>query len=440
MWQPSTTAVRSRASSSASTGPTGVRLFACLLLALAASDAATRTPLTAQSDSAGIPIITARIPLWAPGAGWTVSDEPLVEIGAEIGSPEYLLDDVVGAVRLSGGDIVIGERSTGELRRYDRQGALVWRAAGQGEGPGEHQFLGFLGKLPGDSLVTFDYALLRVQVFGPGGEVGRTVRVEIPGRGFGPRDIVGVSERHLVMTFEDRRREAPPPGVARWRGIRITTLSVDDGSIRTVMDVPGDEVYMFREGRQVGNYIYPFGKGPRYSASGGRLALVDTERFSVRSIALGDGSTQWILRRDEPARVVTSDHVEARVEEWTSRVRGLEGMPTASREAHKRSMRESPMASTPPVLQTLHFDAVGNLWVEPYSTPGTEIPPFQVYAPDGFWLGTVAVPSGLALEMGAGPRLGVGPKVGFEIGEDYVLGVWRDELGVEYVRLYGLRK
>ena len=27
-----------------------------------------------------------------------------------------------------------------------------------------------------------------------------------------------------------------------------------------------------------------------------------------------------------------------------------------------------------------------------------------------------------------------------EIGDDYILGVWRDELDVEYVRMYGLEK
>lgn len=27
-----------------------------------------------------------------------------------------------------------------------------------------------------------------------------------------------------------------------------------------------------------------------------------------------------------------------------------------------------------------------------------------------------------------------------EIGDDYVLGVWEDELGVQYVRLYPLRR
>lgn len=352
-------------------------------------------PLTAQTDSAGIPIITARAPLWGPGEGWTVSDEPVVRIGALAGVPEHQLNGVVGTVRLSGGDIVIGEWTTGELRRYDGDGNLVWRAAGEGEGPGEHAFLAFVGTLPGDSLVTFDHGLLRAQVFAPSGEAARTIRVEVPGPGFGPGDVIGISERHLILTFADQRGERPPPGVARWPGIAIVALSLDDGSMRTLMDVPGREVYMFREGGRVGDYIYRFGKGPRYAVSGGRLALADTERFSVRSIALGDGSAKWILRRDEPAREVTSEDVEA---------------------------------------------AVGNLWVEPYSLPGTDLPPFQVYSPYGTWLGTIAMPAGLSLEPPSALRLGTGLKSGFEIGDDYILGVWRDELDVEYVRLYALEK
>ncbi len=397
-------------------------------------------PLTAQTDSAGIPIITARAPLWGPGEGWTVSDEPVVRIGALAGVPEHQLNGVVGTVRLSGGDIVIGEWTTGELRRYDGDGNLVWRAAGEGEGPGEHAFLAFVGTLPGDSLVTFDHGLLRAQVFAPSGEAARTIRVEVPGPGFGPGDVIGISERHLILTFADQRGERPPPGVARWPGIAIVALSLDDGSMRTLMDLPGREVYMFREGGRVGNYIYRFGKGPRYAVSGGRLALADTERFSVRSIALGDGSTKWILGRDEPAREVTSEDVEAAVEVSMSLTRGVEGMPEGAREGLRRNMSQSPTASTLPVLQSLHLDAVGNLWVEPYSLPGTDLPPFQVYSPYGTWLGTIAMPAGLSLEPPSALRLGTGLKSGFEIGDDYILGVWRDELDVEYVRLYALEK
>ncbi|MXX35751.1 MAG: hypothetical protein F4107_03235 [Gemmatimonadetes bacterium] len=324
----------------------------------------------------------------------------------------------MGVVRLSTGDIVIAESTTGELRRYDQSGALVWRAGGQGQGPGEHKYLGFLRSLPGDSLVTADSDRLRLNVFGPDGKVLRTIRLEMPEPGLVPRGFVGVSERDLVMTFEDRREEPARPGVGRWPGLRIAMLSLDDGRIRTWIDVPGSESLVF-------------GKGPEYPVSGGSLALVDTEQFSVRFIDLDGRSTQRILRRDEPARQVTSDHVEAWVEWAISVTRDPQGTDPVIRAA-----RETPMASTLPVLESLYLDAVGNLWVEPYSVFGTPMPPFQVYTPDGSWLGSVAVPPGLGTER----RLRFGFGRTCEIGNDYILGVWHDELGVEHVRLYGLEK
>ncbi len=59
---------------------------------------------------------------------------------------------------------------------------------------------------------------------------------------------------------------------------------------------------------------------------------------------------------------------------------------------------------------------------------------FEVFAPDGTWLGSVELPPGL--ERGfiqyQAPYM--------EIGTDYVLGVWRDELDVQYVRMYRLNR
>ncbi|MDE2796852.1 MAG: hypothetical protein OXL34_18700 [Gemmatimonadota bacterium] len=382
-----------------------------------------------RSDSAGIPISTALAPLWGPGEGWTVEDEPLVRIGNIGGPPEYLLDWVVGAVRLSRGDIVVGEMMSGELRRFDRDGTFVWRAAGRGEGPGEHLELSFLGSLPGDSVVTFDHRNNRLQVFGPDGGVSRTVPMESPWPGFRATDVIGLSERHLVMTFSDYRGEMPV-GVVRWPGVGIATYSLDDGSMRELMAVPGGEQHIQRySSGQVGYTAYEFGKGPRWAVMPGRLAVVDTEFFSIRSVSLDDGSTTAILRRNDPVLEVTSEHVDAFLESMVRRNIEYGGYSREEAEASIPSWRELPMAPTLPVLESIRLDAAGNLWVEPYSPPGTPVPPFDVYSADGAWLGTVAMP----------PRLELGI-VGLEIGEDYVLGVWHGEQDVEQVRMYRLRK
>ena len=363
--------------------------------------------------------------MWGPGEGWQVSDEPLVQIGVVEGPREQLLDGVVGAVRLSNRDIVLGEWTTGELRRYDPEGTLVWRAAGQGEGPGEHRVLMFVGLIPGDTVVTWDVRLNRVQLFDPEGGPVRAFRVEAPGSGAPPTGIIGVSGRHLVLTFNAGGGE-PEDGIVRWPTARIANLSLEDGSVRVVMDVPGPEVRAAVDGAMAQVMEYPFGKGPRYSVSAGRLAVVDTERFAVRSVSLDDGAVTAILRRDEPVREVTEEDVDAYVE-WMTAVSVAAGLHVPP------GLREQPMASTLPALKSIRLDAGGNLWVEPHSRHGSGIPPFQVYTPGGEWLGTVAVPPGLQQEN-------LGLRVSFEIGDDYILGVWRDEIDVEYVRVYGLAK
>lgn len=404
-------------------------LTSFLLLPLAACESSPESPGMERSDSAGIPIATALAPLWGPDEGWTVEDEPLVRIGAIGGPPEYLLDWVVGAVRLSRGDIVVGEMMSGELRRFDRDGTFVWRAAGRGEGPGEHLALSFLGSLPGDSVVTFDPRNNRLQVFGPDGDLSRTVPMESPWSGFRARDVIGLSERHLVMTFSDYRGEMPV-GVVRWPGVRIATYSLDDGSMGELMAMPGGEQHIQRySGGQVLYTAYEFGKRPRWAVMPERLAVVDTEFFSIRSVSLDDGSTTAILRRNDPLLEVTSEHVDAFLESMVRRNIEYGGYSPEEAEASLPAWRELPMAPTLPVLESIHLDAVGNLWVEPYSLPGTPVPPFEVYSADGTWLGTVAMPPRLKLDI-----------VGLEIGDDYVLGVWHGEQDVEQVRMYRLRK
>ncbi|MDE2975709.1 MAG: hypothetical protein OXU64_13470 [Gemmatimonadota bacterium] len=406
-----------------------LRPLAALPVALAACDPAPGSPLTTRFDSAGIPVTTALAPLWEPGEGWTVGDEPLLDIGAVSEPAEYLLDDVTGVARLSDGGVVVGERTSGELRRYDRGGAFVWRTGGLGEGPGEHQRLRFLDRLAGDSVVTYDIALDRIQVFGPDGRVARTKRIESPWSGLTARGVVGVSDRRLVLTFSDYRDS--PVGVVRWPGVRIATWSLDDGTVRELASVPGAEQHVERGEEWVAYTGYEFGKGPRWTIMPGRLAIVDTESFSVRSVSLDDGTTTAILRRDAPVREVTSEHVEAFVEWMAHRNVAYGGYSEEQAEASKPGWRKHPMATTLPVLESILLDAAGNLWVEPYATHGAAVPPPEVYAPDGTWLGAVALPSG---------RAGLSANGGLEIGDDYVLGVWRGEQGVEYVRMYALEK
>ena len=79
-----------------------------------------------------------------------------------------------------------------------------------------------------------------------------------------------------------------------------------------------------------------------------------------------------------------------------------------------------------PYFTHMVIDALGNLWVElepaNWQAPG-EIE-YLVFDRDGLLLGSVAVPP---LEV-------------LEIGADYVVGIYRDEMDVEYLRVHDIRK
>lgn len=410
-----------------------------IFMAAAGCDSASPPVHTILTDSAGIAVATAVEPLWGPGEGWTVEPEPLLEIGTVTGAPEYLFTDVVAAVRLSNGDIVVAERAASELRSYDAAGNFQWRAGRSGEGPGEFRSLDFVGAAAGDSLVTYDGALLRAQVFDRQGRLARSYRVAITeGEGANRAAVadkaVGVVDGLLVVRFAEYGDEVPN-GVVRWPSERLATLDLEDGAGRSLIVLPGNEASArVREDGGWSLSTYVFAKGPEFGAADGRLAVIDTEAWSVHLISPRDGATTAVFRREVAPREATAAlfelHLDGIVEiafadpdQAVERVNGL-----------RRMWRGFPRAPHLPVLRSIHVDGTGHLWLQPYYVAGAEPPPFEILAPDGTWLGSVSLPPGL--ERGfiqyQAPYM--------EIGEDHVLGVWTDELDVQYVRMYRIDK
>jgi hypothetical protein len=88
---------------------------------------------------------------------------------------------------------------------------------------------------------------------------------------------------------------------------------------------------------------------------------------------------------------------------------------------------QAPSADSMPVFRRVFVSVDGGAWVgrvqRPPEDPDDWIPEYDVFGPDGRWLGL------------AHPPKGVQP---LEIGADYFLGLRRDDLGVEHVELYDL--
>lgn len=419
--------------------PAALLTPAAALLTLATCDTPPAPTGTLHTDSAGVPIATAVTPLWDAGDGWTVG-ELLTEIGTVDGPPEYQFADVVAAVRLGNGDIVVADRGASELRSYDAEGTFQWRAGREGEGPGEFRRLDFLGRMAGDSLVTYDPMLLRVQIFDPGGGLSRTFRTELsrdigsPG-GSAPDRAVGVADDRLIVRFVELDEEATP-GIARWIDYRLVAVDLKDGSVTSLIVVDGEEVNL-RMGDGNGYYEdrYVFGDMPEFGAAAGAVAVIDSEAYRVQLVSPLDGATERIIRREVEPRAATDADFEAEVEGIVEMAfPDPDAVPAEQVDMVRRMWRSYARAPVLPVLRSVHVDAQGSVWVAPFHLAGADPPPFDVFALEGSWLGAVALPPGLARAYihYLSPYM--------EIGEDYVLGVWTDELDVQYVRMYRLNR
>jgi len=75
----------------------------------------------------------------------------------------------------------------------------------------------------------------------------------------------------------------------------------------------------------------------------------------------------------------------------------------------------------------LRVDATGAVWLRTgrHLPPTDASPEWTVFSHAGVLLGTFTLPDRFEP---------------FQFGGDYVLGVWRDELDVEFVRVYGLER
>ncbi len=123
----------------------------------------------AVRDSAGIEIIeNFGAPLWPEGPGWKFTE--VFRIGAAEGPPEYQFGHITGLQVLSDGRIVVADMMGHHLRFFSPDGVHELTVGREGQGPGEFgsDRLGlFVG--PGDTLVVYDRANSRANVFSADG-------------------------------------------------------------------------------------------------------------------------------------------------------------------------------------------------------------------------------------------------------------------------------
>jgi len=374
-------------------------------------------------DSAGVRIVENTRATWAPAAGWTVPAEPTLSIGTMDGDADYQLYRVWTAFTLSDGRIVISNSGSRELKFFDPEGRYLMSAGGEGEGPGEFARLGPASSVSGDSVLGYDWLGRRVSLFDPAGGYVRSWRLEMEA-GAGYPSVRGLLTDGSVLTQFIEYGQEDTEGFRRDTS-KIVRFDPQGIPSDTLGRFPDREVLEHSQEVEGGTMMRtrdtPFGRDLSIAAFGEEVYAGDTGSYEIQAVSM-DGAVRRIIRRDWRNPAVTDAMVEALREEELREAEDDNDRRRIQRDYDEMALF---LHDTAPAFSDLMTDLEGNLWVHGYSLPGEPPAPWTVFDSEGIMLGDVDLPEGLRP---------------LEVGSDYVMGRWRDDLGVDYVRRYALLK
>jgi hypothetical protein len=412
--------------------------LAAVLLVACEAGPAVGPPRVHVLDSAGIEIVENEGPVWAADERWRIGEEPLLHIGdGADGDPELQFARIAGVHRLSDGGVAVTDQWTPAVSFFDASGELMGRFAQVGSGPGE--LPGGPRSGAGSVLGSFScgadtvYVLIpqRVAAYAPPADFVRGFSLEPAGR---IRACTG--SRILAQRGSTPWRDEP--------GFYVDSVEVAahdlDGALVAVLDtLPGDERVYSRGAHEGTGYARrAFGAALSVHGRDGSVATGFGDRFQIE-LRDDQGRIERIIRvpgRERPVRGPDLDRFRDYVFNlWPGNPQERAGLEEQLDEAARRNA---------PAFAELHLDRAGHVWAREYDHLDAVAffdlsflgPPFEaprmdgprrwlVFQPDGRLLGEVTMPTDFEV---------------YEIGEDWVLGVWRDEMDIEYVRIYPILK
>lgn len=372
-------------------------------------------------DSAGVRIVENLMGTWT--VPWQAGIEPLLTIGSIGGNPDQELDQVTGAVGLTGDRIVVANGGRLELLFYDGDGNLLRRAGGRGDGPGEFQSLEWISRFGPDSILALDVWGQRVSYFDAAGNFGRSVRLEPNAELPVPRPVAFFGGGSFLATQGTFALGGDAPAGRVERSLEpLYHISSDGLTATQIGSFPGRERVIVPTGPRGGleRRQRPFGRGTAFAATFDRFYVADNESYEIRAYSITGKLTQVIRKQAFPIPLEASD------------IQVYEDSVLATVNAASRPQMRVLFAKMPPPPQTypafepdIHIDGDLNLWVKESNRLGDHRSRWSVFSAGGELLGVIEMPPGVEV---------------LDIGIDYVLGLQRDELQVEYVQLFQLRR
>ncbi|MGD2121159.1 MAG: hypothetical protein PVJ76_05415 [Gemmatimonadota bacterium] len=361
-------------------------------------------------DSAGVRI---SLSPYHSGLFAGVDTTPTVSIGGpEALGPEQFFR-IVDLHVDPAGRLWVADLQSSEIRIFLRDGSHWKTLGGRGEGPGEFMRVSILGSFAGDSVAAWDDGLGRLTVFDSNGEIVRAWTVR--GSDGGPTRPADVFPDGSLLSRVPRilPASAVQRGQTLGDSLHLVRLSPVDSAETFIAGAPGP-VWLWTGRSQL---ALPFTTNPGYDLVGEGLLLVHGPDFRVRVF---EGSRLvTILGVDRSPRPVSDSHRAA----YRSFVE--ETVPERGREDVLATLDHPELPDQLPGYGGVLAAADGTVWAKVYTPDPLASETWEVFDLGGEFLGQVRPPRGFRL---------------MAIAEDGLAGVWRDELGVEYVRVYRLNR
>lgn len=364
-------------------------------------------PGVSLTDSAGVAITLSPDQV---AAFAHVSPEPNVSLGGpdETGPTQFFRIQNVHVDPQ--GRLWVADGQSGELRIFQPDGTRWKIRGGKGQGPGEFMSIRLLGRRSGDSVFVADDADGRVAVYHPQGELARTYRI-LSGEDPVPR---------LFAVFSDGSVLGQIPRIVMATQLMPGQILRDSVDLVRV-DVNAHEwlpyggalgpLWIWTGRSQV---PVPFTANASFRIdSGDEVHLVAGPAFRIR--VFGSGHLKEMYGVDRPPRQVSDADVEA------YRRLTIGYLPQDQQGEYLAALDHEARPSELPAYARLLVSRGGHVWAQRYESDLSVAPVWDVFDRGRRLLGHVTTPANLIVMC---------------VTENAVVGVWRDDVGVEYVRSY----
>ena len=354
---------------------------------------------------------------------WTLSARPTLEIGNE-SNTQTQFNGVTGIVRMPGGEIVVANSLSQELRVFSPTGAYL-RTLTAETSAGQMRALDRIWR-GGDTIYASEVLPTEssVWIFTLAGFVGRRPVGSSNAGGIAP--IGRFPDGRFVITAAPRRPVQNPVGLTFIDSLPIGILSLAElGSPRWIGWLKNEMVMVQTiggggrgRGARMTPMPYPYGRSVSYAVAGDRLWIGDTETGTItQHTSNGQGLAVFSVpiperQLDTTAirRIRTSLLSDAM--NWTDRSR-------------VEAFYSVPFPRRAPRFRRLLSGANGEMWIELFREDTAAPLSYIVMNRAGATVGRLTLP----------PRV-----TPLAVGPDEILGVRTDADGLEHVVRYALRR